>query len=211
MLTILTRDTRDERFWHKGDESTMRSPGDHRYAHAPHGPSAPHDQRGDRCRAAPWARTGIGHAVAGIVGALSASERGDAQAVRHEHPGQAGGFPTAAPTPCRRRHPHVVADVTAARPVPRPARRRPRHELRGAAVALRVRRVRLRLLVPRTPSRRQRRRPPRRLGPAPPRRRGHLRRHLVERHDGQGPRVAVHRSDPHDPSRSATDSADPAR
>ena len=192
----------------------MRSPGDHRYAHAPHGPSAPHGQRGDRCRPLHGPRTGIGHAVAGLVGALSAVRAGGSTlkpyvtSTRAEREDSQRRLPLPAAAAIRMwsrnsppldrwlGRPDVVHGTNYVVPPSRCPRRSCPCTTAGSSStrATSIADVRRAAAVLRRS-----------------RRRGHVRGHVVERHDGQGPRAARHRPGPHDPSRPPTDPDDPAR
>ena len=113
-------------------------------------------------------RTGIGHAVAGVVGALSAvdGDRVDADAVRHEHPRRPANRHNAA---CRFRPPRRSAVVTPSAPtVDRGSAAPTSSTARTTSCRRRAarRRVGVRLLVPRAPARRRCRRAP--CGGRPP-------------------------------------------
>ena len=141
-------------------------------------------------------RTGIGSAVAGIVGAAQRLGRGRRRSTPYvaELPGQAGATrQRRLPLPAAVAHRAVVARRSTAASTGGSAGADVVHGTNYVVPPSRApdRRVGVRLLVPRPPCARHRRRPPRRRGAAPARAaEGTVRRHLVERHDGQGPRAA---------------------
>ena len=118
-------------------------------------PAPSHGQRGDRRRpaaraSAPASGTpspGSSERSAPCRAAIGSTLKPYVTSTRAEREDSQRRLPIPAAAAIRT----VVTELAAARPVARPTRRRPRHELRGATDALRACRVRVRLLVPRAP------------------------------------------------------------